>query len=715
MAGPRHHRLGFVVAAVLLALAAGVFVGLRGAVRDLDRSLDRLYQRTNFAVVTTTGGDAARFAAAAADVPGVTTVEQRGNVTLSVWMRNGERKVQGTVLGVPGAGPEVSRPVITDGTVIPPGSTEPVAVVEQHTADDLDVKVGDTLTALGPGTQLPLKVVGVGLSPEYLLPAQSQQQIVSSPGSFAVVYVPQTIAEQLGGLATLPQVLVAARADDTAPVVAKLRDLAQSTGAELVVTRTTQPSNALIDEERTGFVEASLVIPLLAFITAMFVAAVACARVEDRHRRRLAMMRTTAIGALVGTGLGLIAAAIIGPKLTRSVSIPNHVGASHLLPASGALLLTAGAGLLAFGLGSLLRRGTGTSLGGGPAIVSALAAVAAMTAVIGPVGVVDSARATLDAAARLEPVDAQIAFAVPATAAQLALVEKIPGVVVAEPVPSANVYVRHGDRRYATQLQAFAPDTTMQTFETPAGKRQELPADGVLIPESLGRILDAQPGDELELELPGAGVQTMHLPVAGFTSNTLGNLVFLRTSSLRAALGPDADAFAGGLFTTGTLRYAPDADADAIAAQVQKIPSVVVYVPVGADLGSVAAVRPIFDALINALLGIGVVVAAVGVGGAVLLHAHTRVRHGVLRLVVEVLLALLAGIIVGAVVGTRLADALVSALDTELVHLVDHIDTITYLVAAGLVLVVGAVAAVAGGLRAGGESPSPPEGGHTAP
>jgi len=102
-------------------------------------------------------------------------------------------------------------------------------------------------------------------------------------------------------------------------------------------------------------------------------------------------------------------------------------------------------------------------------------------------------------------------------------------------------------------------------------------------------------------------------------------------------------------------------------------------------------------------------VAAVGVGGAVLLHAHTRVRHGVLRLVVEVLLALGAGILVGAVVGTRLAAALVDALDTDLVHLVDHIDTVTYLVAAGLVLVVGAIAAAVGSLRSGSETaPSAP-------
>ncbi|MFN8028239.1 MAG: hypothetical protein U0W40_18310 [Acidimicrobiia bacterium] len=703
----RHHRLGFVVTAVLLALAAGVFVTLRGAVRDLDRSLDRFYDRTNFAVVTTTGGDAARFAQEAAAVPGVTTVQQRGNTTLSIWADDGARKLQGTVLGVPADGPSVSRPVITAGTDIPEGSTEPVAVVEQHTADDLGIQVGDTLTALGPGTPSPLKVVGIGLSPEYLLPAQSQQQIVSSPGSFAIVFVPQPVAEQLGGPATVPQVLVASRADDTGPVIDKLRALAHETGAELVVVRDNQPSNALIDEERTGFVEASFVIPLLAFLTAMFVAAVACARVDDTKRRHLMMVRTTVIGALSGVGLGLIGAAIVGPKLTRSVSIPNHFGASHLLPALGALGLTALAGLAAFGLGSLLLRGTGRSLGGGPAIVSGLAAAAAMVMIVGPLGVVDSAQATLDAAARLEPVDAQIAFVVPATADQLASVEKIPGVIAAEPVPSANVYVRHGDRRYATQLQAFPENTTMQTFETPQGKPQQLPADGVLIPESLGKLLDAKPGDVLELELPGAGVQTMHIPVAAYTSNTLGNLVFMHTSTLRDALGPDANAFAGGLFTTATLRYAPGADADAIAAQVQKLPSVVVYVPVGASLGSIAAVRPIFDNIIRALIILGVVVAALGVGGAVLLQAHTRVRHGVLKLVLEVLGALLVGILLGSVVGARLADALLADLNTELVHLMESIDTTTYLLAAGLVLVVGAGAAVIGGVRAG-RSPGPP-------
>ena len=183
-----------------------------------------------------------------------------------------------------------------------------------------------------------------------------------------------------------------------------------------------------------------------------------------------------------------------------------------------------------------------------------------MICIVAPVGVVDSAEATLSAAGRLERVSAQVAFATPVTDAQLESLRAIDGVVAAEAVPSANVVVRHGDRRYATEMEAFAPDTTMQRFESRSGDPIELPAAGALIPESLGAILDARAGDELEITLPGAGVQPFTVPVAALTSDTLGNLVFLRISTLREAMGADADAFAGGLFDTATVRFAEGAD-----------------------------------------------------------------------------------------------------------------------------------------------------------
>src|SRR5262249_21679848 len=135
-------------------------------------------------------------------------VNTRGTTTLSVFVRNGMTKVQGTVIGVPATGPTINDVSITAGRDFARDTSKSVAVVEQHTADDLDIAPGTTVEALGIGTPAELAITGVGLSPEYLLPAQSQQQVVTTPGSFAVLFVPQSVVESLGGEASVPQVLV---------------------------------------------------------------------------------------------------------------------------------------------------------------------------------------------------------------------------------------------------------------------------------------------------------------------------------------------------------------------------------------------------------------------------------------------------------------------------------------------------------------------------
>jgi hypothetical protein len=252
------------------------------------------------------------------------------------------------------------------------------------------------------------------------------------------------------------------------------------------------------------------------------------------------------------------------------------------------------------------------------------------------------------------------------------------------------------DRRYATSLEAFRADTTMQRFETPDGAPMTVPASGVLLPESLGAILDAHPGDEVDITLPGAGVQTLHLPVAAFTSDTLGNLVFLRISVLRGALGADADAFAGGLFDTATIRFATGADPTRIAEEVQALPDVVVYVPVQADLNSVASARPIFAAITDTLLAVGALVAVLGIGSAVIVHVHAPRRRGTAIVVLEVFGSAMVGIVVGALLGTIGANRLVDALDSDLIHLVREIDTSTYVLAAAAVLVATALVLAVG-------------------
>jgi putative ABC transport system permease protein len=524
------------------------------------------------------------------------------------------------------------------------------------------------------------------------MPAQDQQQLVSAPGSFAVLYVPESIAAPLGGAAAIREVLVRYEAGaDTAALDRQLGRLATRSGAALAEPRSAQPSSAVLGEEQTGFREAGLVLGGLVLLLATAVGALGASLVDDRRvrYRRLAVSYVT--GTVAGVVVGLVVARFVGAWLADSLDLPDHEADANAVVALVALVFAAVSAALVVAFSAVVRTRGDRTRRAGPAIVTGIAAAIGVAAVVAPAGVVDSAEATLDAAATLERVDAQVAFATPVTSSEIDALRGIDGVAAAEPVPSAKIAVGHGRRRYATELQAFAPDTTMQRFESPDGARLPLPVRGVLVPESLGRVLHARPGDDLEVTIPGAGIAPFALPIAAFTSDTLGNLVFLRTSVLRDALGADANAFAGGLFDTASIRFRPDADPAQIARSVQDLPSVVVYVPVRADLNSVADARPIFATIVDVFLAIGALIALLGVTSALVVHRHATGQRSQRGFALEALAAVVVGIVLGAVVGTIGARRLVDRLDTDLIHLVPTVDASTYAFAALVVLGISAI------------------------
>ena len=272
-----HHRAARIVAAVLLGLGVTATVAIHGAVDNAASTVDRFYDRTAFADFVAQGGDAATFATKAARVRGVETVRTRTTATLAIWIGGDKTKVQGTLIGVPDGTPGIDRLDVTAGRGVDPKSND--AVVEQHGAEDLDISPGEGLQILGLGSIVNVNVRGVAVSPEYLLPAASQQQIVTTRGSFLVAFVPEALAEQVAGAAGVPQVLVRYEAGaDPDAVARRLTRLATTTAAALTFTRDDQPSNAIILEERAGFDDAGIVLPGVFLLTGALVAALVAAQ-----------------------------------------------------------------------------------------------------------------------------------------------------------------------------------------------------------------------------------------------------------------------------------------------------------------------------------------------------------------------------------------------------------------------------------------------------
>jgi putative ABC transport system permease protein len=696
-----HHRLARVLAAVLLGLGVTSLLAIRGAVHDADATVHRFYDRTNFADYLVQGGNAAQFASGAAKVPGVATVRTRTTATLAVWLGGDQTKVQGTLIGVPAGSPGVDELDVRKGQPIDPNGTG--AVVERHSAEDLGIQPGDPLRILGLGDVVDVHVRGVAVSPEYLLPAQSQQQIVSAKGSFVVVYVPQALAAQIAGPAGVSQVLVRYDPDaDTAATDARLHRLARASGAALAYTPTNQPSNAILDEERAGFDDAGIIVPALFLLTGAVVVALVAGQTTrvraagtSRRWRLRAIAGPVAVGVLWGLVAGSVGARLLVTLITDDLSLTNPVRDTPFGAAGLAIAAALAAGAVAYAIAALPARKHVTSLGPGGVAAVGLATALALVAVIAPIGVIDSARATLDRAAQLERVDAQVSYAGPVGSDELTRLSAIRGVAVAEATPSAETVVSHGTRNYATELEAFSANTDVQSFEAPDGREIALPPKGVLIPAALAGLLHARVGDPLAIDVTGSGLAPVQLPLAGLTTDTLGNLVFTRTSTIRAALGPNP-GLAGGLFNTATLRFDAGADPAAIASTVQQLSGVAVYVPVGADLGTVSSARPVFAVLVDVFLGVGALVALlsiVAIVAAATPALSTSIRPG--RLVRAVVLGIALGTVPGILLGRVVADRLVDSLESDLVHLVKTVDPTNVVIAVAVILAAGVATVLA--------------------
>ncbi|HEX6312636.1 MAG TPA: hypothetical protein VF152_13560, partial [Acidimicrobiia bacterium] len=175
-------RVAAGLAAALLAGGVAAFVTLEGGVDSVDESVERFYRRTSFADLVVTGGNAAAFAERARRVDGVAAVETRSTGSLAVWVGDGRAKLEGRLLGLPSARPSVDRVGVRSGRPLAEGDVS--VLVERHTADAYDLAPGDRIELLGVGDVVELGVAATGVSPEYLVPAASQQQILTTRGSF---------------------------------------------------------------------------------------------------------------------------------------------------------------------------------------------------------------------------------------------------------------------------------------------------------------------------------------------------------------------------------------------------------------------------------------------------------------------------------------------------------------------------------------------------
>ena len=593
--------------------------------------------------------------------PGVAAVAVRTQADLPV--RIGADKLPGRVIGIPtGSQPDVDRLTVLAGAY--PTGPDQVAV-EQHLADHFGLRPGSTVQILGSGGWRDLSVSAVVSSAEYLWPARSRQEPMTTPEDFGVVFATQPLLDEVAPQSPAQvQVLLTDSARAAGDVTA-VSGSARQAGATAVTTRAEQSSNSLLQEDISGFSELSYLFPLLFLGAAAMAAYVLLTRRVDAEREVIGMLlasgvsRRTVLTHYLGYGLALGAAGgllgvLIGEGLARLVS-RAYLQAINLPPSLGVLSIARPSTII---VGLLFGVVAGTLSALAPALTAArMAPAQAMRGVQPPrpatrsllerlvpplrraptvvrlvlrgvgrnrrrtaftaIGVVLSLLVILTSWTMLDTMngllgvqfdqvtrqDAQVGLLTPVDTAAAARLRAVPGVAQVEPMAQVPVTLQAGNRSYTTAAIGLPAATDLHGFRLVDGGTTTLAA----VPA--GSVLVGQ-GIRDRLAVTTGATLTVLGPdgghrtvrIAGLLNEPLGTYLYAPLSHLDAVTGPVTP-------TSALIKLAPGTDRTAVRRAITALPDVAAYQDSQALKRSFDSFTGLFIGMIGSMLALGALMA----------------------------------------------------------------------------------------------------------
>jgi putative ABC transport system permease protein len=622
------HRAQFIAVMVTVFLGVAIFAASYDSYNNLVTSYETTFSEYRFANLTVAGGDTGTIAAEAAAMPGVEAAQTR--TVVDVPLRAEGTKLLGRAVGMPATGqPEVNQVKVLEGSYLDPERPEGV-LVEEHMADHFGLGPGDTVEVFVGDNWRVLEVAGVASSPEYIWPARSRQEVLTTPDNFGVLFTVETLARDLGGVEGPNEVAVYytdGKADEA--LSAELASSARTLGATQVYTRDEQPSNAALSEDIKGFEEMALLFPVLFIVAAAMASYVMISRFVYAQRPHIGGMLANGytrgqvlrhylgygwipglIGALPGAVAGVLLAGVITRLYTEMLSVPVTVIDFHPGTLAVGVLIGVVATLLAALAPALVAsrirpaeamRGETPAGRGRPSlaerllpplrrlpirwrmafrgiernprrtIYTMLGVVLSLVLVLVSWGMIDTVGYLLDLQfVQISREDAVVYFAAPVGTEEVAALEAVSGVAAVEPALEVPVTVTARGEAYDTTLVALEAGTEMHGFRSVDGSWIELPEEGLLLGKALSSELEIVTGDLVAVTVSPLGI-TIEGTVAGFVDEPLGTLVYTSRDYASSQFGGSLPA------TSALVRYEEGVDGAMVRDAITGLPSVAAF------------------------------------------------------------------------------------------------------------------------------------------
>jgi len=581
-----------VAVGLVMACGLAMMIMARSLILSLETTRAAYYEQNRFADVfcdLKRAPNSLRERLAA--IPGVAAVETRVVGALRMDLPGLAEPADGTILSIPEDRPmRLNTLFLRTGQLPEVGKANEVVVGEAF-AKAHGFQPGDSIEVILRGAKERLKIVGIGLSPEYVFEARPGEALPDNR-RFGVFWMNErdlAAACDLDG-AFNNVILDVAPGEGTAPVMAEVDRLLEPYGGLIAYDRSDHASAKQLDDEIEMLNGMSIAFPIVFLSIATFMTSAVLSRVIRLQREQIAQLKafgysSRQVGghylkfALVIVGVGLVAGGIGGAWLGSNVVTMYHkffqfpsltfhldlaaVGLAFLLSSAASLLGVLGTVRQAMRLPpaeamrpeppaefkpSVLERLGLTNLAGPSlrmalrnierkpwqAFFTTLGLALAVGIPIVPGAMRDGISFMLDFHWLLaQRQDVTVTLIEPGSAAVLNDIRHLPGVIHAEPFRSVPVRLRFGHHSHRLGVMGVPAGALLERALDKNANPLPMPPDGVLISAKLAEMLDARPGDSLVMEVQEGRRPSREVTIRGLITDYAGLTAYMDINALR--------------------------------------------------------------------------------------------------------------------------------------------------------------------------------------
>ena len=587
-----HMRGQAMAIAMVLAAATATFVLAFGVQRSLTQTRDAYYERNGFADVFAGMTRAPRnILPRIASVPGVREAEGviRQYATLDLPGR--AFPVRALLISLPeGDAPRLNRLTLQAGRLPSPGVAEEV-VADAAFAEASGLSPGSRIEAVIYGRKQSLRIVGIGLSPEYVY-SLAPGDLIPDPSRFGILWMGERALEaatdRMGAINAVSLDLEPHAVE--ANVIRRIDAILAPYGGTGAHGRADQFSHAFLENELTQLDAMSKVIPPVFLLVAAFLVYVVLNRMIGNERAQIGLLKAfgysdlaiafhylklAVIIALAATFAGSLAGIWMGREMTQLYAayfrfpvLEYHVVPVVMVGAAALALLTTVLGSLAplraaarlapavamtlpappvYRPGLLQRMGEAagfTPIGHmiarhiarfpGRSAITTLGVALSLALLFATLQFLDATRVMLDSYFyRAQGQDLTVTLTEPRSEAVLHEFRHIPGVLRAEPSRAVPVKLHFGSRTEHAAIESAREDALLTSRIDGDGRMIALPPRGLMLSRQLARKLNVAAGDSVQVELLGGRQITVAMPVARIVDEYVGERAYAGQATLQ--------------------------------------------------------------------------------------------------------------------------------------------------------------------------------------